>query len=172
MTHWHAIRTEPRQERAVAAALAERGFTFFLPMETDWRGKPPVLHMEPVIPGYVFVLVTKDADFAELHELEHVGGFVRYLGDDGVMWPMPLPAAEILRFQCDERAGLFDKTRHVKPPKYRPKKGARVQITGGDYYGFFAKVLAAPSKDRRKLLIEGFDPPRHKTLDVAHLAAA
>lgn len=172
MAQWYALRTESRQERAVAAGLAERGLTVFLPMETDWRGQPRVKHMEPILPGYVFVLMTCDNDFAEVHELEHVGGFVRYLGDDQIMWPMPFPTCDILRFQSDERAGLFDKTRNVAPPRYRPKKGSRVQITAGDYYGHFAKVISAPSKDRRKLAIEGFDPPRHKTLEVSQLAAA
>lgn len=172
MSQWYAIKTEPQRERQVAAGLAERHLTFFLPMETDWRGQPRVKHMEPVLPGYVFVLIGTDNDFAELHELEHVSGFVRYLRDDGILWPMPFPTGEIFRFQADERAGLFDKTRKVKPPKYRPKRGERVQITAGAYLGYFAKVLSSPAKDRRKLLIEGFDTPRHKTLDVGHLEAA
>lgn len=171
MSQWFAIRTATRRERQVAAGLAERGFTFFLPMSTDWSGQPRVKHMEPLLPGYVFVLC-EDKHFADLHGVEDVQGFVRYMRDDGLLWPVAFPAMEILRFQADERAGLFDKTRTVKPPKYRPKKGERVQITAGDYYGYFAKVLAAPNKDRRKLMIEGFDPPRHKTLDVAHLVAA
>lgn len=171
MTDWYAIRTASRQERHVAAGLAERGFTFFLPMETEWRGQPRVRNMEPLLPGYVFVLCQAN-DFADLHGIEHVAGLVRYYREDGLLWPMPFPGREILRFQMDERSGAFDRTQLVKPPRYRPKKGERVQITAGDYYGFFAKVLSSPAQDRRKLLIEGFGKPRHKTLDVAHLVAA
>jgi transcriptional antiterminator RfaH len=171
MTDWYAVRTATRQERVVAAGLAERGFSIFLPMETDWRGSPRVRHMEPLLPGYVFVLCDP-RNFADVHGIEGVTGFVRYMGNDGVLWPVPFPGMDVLRFQMDERDGAFDRTRNVKPPRYQPKKGERVQITAGTYLGFFAKVLSAPDKDRRKLLIEGFEKQRHKTLDIAHLVAA
>jgi len=172
MSRWYALCTEPRQERSVAVGLAERGFTFFLPMEMEWRGKPKVRHMDPLLPGYVFVVVTCDNDIADLHSLEHTQGFVRYMRDDGYLWPVAFPAAAILGLQMDERSGLFDRTRLIKAPKYQPRKGERVQIKAGTYQGFFARVLSAPSDARRKLLIEGLTPDRRKTLDVAHLAAA
>jgi transcription antitermination factor NusG len=171
MSQWYAIRTNSRQERTVAAGLAERGFTFFLPMETDWRGSPKVKNMEPLLPGYVFVYCG-DQEFADLHGLEGVNGVVRYMRDDGLLWPMPFPSAEILRFQIDERGGAFDRTRNVKPPRYNPKKGERVQITAGAYLGYFARVLSAPTSDRRRLMIEGFEKSRHRTENVGHLAAA
>lgn len=168
---WFAICTASQHEAEVAAELAGRGFTFFLPMETIWHGKPRVRHMTPLLPGYVFCLCDEE-DFADLHGLEGVIGIVRYLREDGVQWPLAFPAKDILGLQMEERAGAFDRTRHVKPPRYEPKRNARVRIKAGAYQGFFAKVLSAPSSARRKLLIEGFDPPRHKTLDVAHLEAA
>lgn len=168
---WYAIRTAAVHEASVAAVLAEHGWTFFLPMETDWRGKPKVRHMSPLLPGYVFVLCEADS-FADLHGIEGVQGFVRYMREDGLLWPVAFPGLAILGLQMDERAGTFDRTRLVKPPRYQPKKGERVQIKSGTYLGFFATVLSAPSDERRKLLIEGFETPRHKTLDVAHLVAA
>jgi transcription antitermination factor NusG len=140
-------------------------------MQTDWHGKPKVRHMTPLLPGYVFCLCSPD-DFADLHGMEGIAGLVRYMRDDGVLWPLAFPGKDILGLQTDERAGLFDRTRKVKAPRYQPKKGERVMIKAGTYQGFFAKVLAAPSSERRKILIEGFDPPRHKTLDVRHLEAA
>lgn len=168
---WFAVCTAPQGETLAAAGLAERGFTFFLPMEMDWRGTPRVRHMAPLLPGYVFVVCTED-DFADLHGIEGIQGLVRYLREDGVSWPLAFPAREILGLQMDERNGAFDRTRVTKAPRYQPKKGNRVRIKAGPYLGFFAKVLAAPSDVRRKVMIEGFDPPRHKTLDVAHLEAA
>lgn len=171
ISQWFCVTTAPRRERAVAAGLAERSFTFFLPMATDWRGKPRTRHMEPLLSGYVLVLCAEH-DLAELHGIEHVVGFVRYVREDGVRWPVAFPMKDVLGLQAEERAGAFDFTRNVKPPKYRPKKGDRVQITAGTYMGYFAKVLASPDADRRKLIVEGFDPPRRKTLDVGHLAAA
>jgi transcription antitermination factor NusG len=171
MSDWYALRVTPRQEASVAAVLAERGITFFLPMETIWHGSPRVKHMAPLLAGYVFVLCDT-GDFANLHGVEGVLNFVRYLREDGMTWPAPFPAREILGLQIEERRGLYDRTRNTKPPRYRPKKGERVQITAGTYLGFFATVLSAPTKDRRKLLIDGFGKARHKTLDVGHLVAA
>lgn len=171
MGQWYAIKTAARRERIVAAGLAERGFTFFLPMETTWSGSPQVQNMEPLLPGYVFVCCD-ERDFADLHGIEGAAGFVRYLRDDGLLWPAEFPSRAILGLQVDERAGLFDRTRTIKPPKYQPKRGTRVRIKAGPYLGFFAKVLSAPSSARRKVMIEGFDPPRHKTLDIDHLEAA
>jgi transcription antitermination factor NusG len=168
---WYALCAAPQRERQAAAGLAERGFTFFLPMEMEWRGKPRVQHMSPLLPGYVFALCGPE-DFADLHGIEGIQGFVRYLREDGAMWPLAFPASDILGLQMEERAGAFDRTRRVKAPRYQPKKGERVKIKAGTYLGFFAKVLAAPSGERRKIMIEGFDPPRHKTLDVRHLEAA
>ena len=171
MSEWFALRTATRRESTVAAGLAERDFTFFLPMETDWKGQPRVKHMEPLMPGYVFVLCDSDG-FANLHGIEGVQGFVRYMREDGLLWPAAFPGLAILGLQMDERAGVFDRTRTVKAPKYRPRSGARVQITAGTYLGYFAKVLAAAPNERFKLAVEGFEKMRHKTLDVAHLAAA
>lgn len=168
---WYAIRTATRRETVVAAGLAERRMTFFLPMETVWQGQPHVRHMTPLMPGYVFVLCAEE-DFANLHGIEGVQGFVRYMRDDGLLWPAAFPDAAILGLQIDERAGAFDRTRTVKPEPYRPMKGAIVEIQAGPYFGFLAKVLAAPQGGRAKLLIDGFEKPRRKTLDVAHLAAA
>lgn len=164
---WYALRVAAQQECVVAATLAERGLPTFVPFMRERRGAE--VFSGPLMPGYCFVLC-EPADFADLHGIEHVAGFVRLIREDGVAWPAAFPAKEVLRLQMDERAGVFDRTRDA--PKYRPKKGERVQIVAGDYYGFFAKVLAAPSSERRKLLIEGLEPPRHKTLDVAHMVAA
>jgi transcription antitermination factor NusG len=169
MTQWYALRTASRRERVVAANLAERGFPIFLPMETSWRG--PHRHMEPLMPGYVFALCEPE-DFANLHGIEGVQGFVRYIREDGIAWPAAFPATVILGLQIEERWGAFDATRQVKPPRYRPRKGDTVRIMAGTYYGFMAKVLAAPQGERCKLLIDGFEKARHRTEDVAHLTAA
>jgi transcription antitermination factor NusG len=170
---WYALSTAPRQERTVSAGLAERGYAFFLPMETVHQGSPPQLHMEPLWPGYVFVLCSPE-DFADVVGVETSPSFVRYVRADGVAWPVVFPAQVILGLQIQERAGAYDRTRDHRPPAFRPRKGDAVLITAGDYYGFVATVLATPQGDRCKLLIqhESFSAPRNRTEDVAHLTAA
>jgi transcription antitermination factor NusG len=168
---WYAVTVLPRRERAVAASIAERHFPIFLPMQTEWRGSGR--HMEPLMPSYVFVLC-EPGDFAEIHGIEGVCGFVRYIRDDGIAWPIPLPSIAILGLQIEERAGTYDYTQQVRQPRYKPRKGEQVRITAGDYYGFVATVLATPQGDRCKLMIqhETFEAPRRRTEDVAHLTAA
>lgn len=170
MSNWYAVRTVSAKERKVALLLSERGFSIFLPMETDYRGQPRQRHMEPLMPGYVFVLCDWE-DFAEIHGVEGASGFVRYMRDDGVAWPAPFPLKAILGLQIEERAGLFDKTRSQKPKRYHPKKGEQVQIIAGPYYQFVAKVLSV-NGTTAKLMIEGFDKPRRKSIDIAHMQAA
>jgi transcription antitermination factor NusG len=167
---WYAIRTLAQREHQAAAGLAERGFTTFIPMATEWRGKPRQRVNEPVLPGYVFVLCDPD-DFADLHGVDGNLGFVRYQREDGAAWPRVFPLGLILELQISERSGVFDNTRTVRY-RYVPRKGEQVKITAGPYYGFVAKVLATPRGDRCKLLIECFGNPRRRTEDVVHLTAA
>lgn len=168
---WYALCTGPQQERRVAASVAERGYSFFLPMETEWDDAAHTQRtMRPVFRGYVFVLCELQ-DLADLHGIEGVTGLFRYLRDGGLLWPRDFPAGEILALQIDERAGVFDYTCAVKP-RYRPKKGEHVRITAGPYFNHVAKVLATPRGRRVKLLIEGFDKPRYRTEEVGHLIAA
>jgi transcription antitermination factor NusG len=171
MSEWYALCTGPQQERRVAAGVAEREFSFFLPMETIWADTRRAQRtMRPVFRGYVFVLCDL-TDLAALHGIEGVTGLFRYLRDDGLLWPRDFPAGVILGLQIDERAGAFDATRDQKP-QFKPKKGERVKIAAGPYFNFFAKVLATPRGKRVQLLVEGFDKPRHRTEDVEHLSAA
>lgn len=168
--NWYAIRARGAQERTAAVTLIECGFTVFLPMGAYWRGSPRVKHHEPLMPGYVFVRCEPE-DFADIHGLEGIQGFVRYYREDGAMWPIPLPDREILKVQVEERAGVYDYTRD-KRVRYRPRKGEMVKITAGPYLGFIAKVLATPRGDRAKLLVEGFDAPRNRTEDIRYLTEA
>jgi transcription antitermination factor NusG len=165
---WYAIRTLAQREHVSAAGLAERGFTTFIPMAAEWRGRPRQRVNEPVLPGYVFVLCNPQ-DFAELHGVDGNLGFVRYQREDGAAWPRAFPLEMILELQIAERSGLFDSTRTIRH-RYVPRKGERVKITAGPYYGFVAKVLATPRGERCKLLIEGFEIPRRRTEDIVHLS--
>jgi transcription antitermination factor NusG len=171
MTDWYAVCTTTSAERRVGAALAERLYPVFLPMETHWSvepGRAKERRCDPLLPGYLFVLCEPE-DFAEISGIEDVRGFVRYVRNDGVLWPYILPSAAILGLQMDERSGVFDDTVQVR---YKPRKGERVKITAGPYFNYVAKVLETPRGKRVQLLIEGFDPPRHRKEALAHLAAA
>lgn len=171
MTNWYAIRTTTRRERQVGAALAERLYPVFLPMETSWHvepGRPKERRCEPLMPGYLFVLCEPE-DFAEIVGVEDVGGFVRYVRDDGQLWPIAFPPHVILGLQIDERAGIFDSTVNTV---YRPRKGETVKITAGPYFNYVARVLETPRGKRVQLMIMGFDPPRHRKEELRHLAAA
>lgn len=174
MSEWYCLRIDTNCEFKVAAFLAERRFTWYLPLETRWHTPPYNRKREPrdfpLWAGHLFVLVDEDRQFAELLAVEGVQQFVRVVRADGVAWPLVFPAGVMLRLQADEYAGLFDETRQTKV-RYQPKKGDRVQVTAGIWLKFFARVLSTPRGERVHVMIEG-PFGRGEALDVRHVRPA
>lgn len=184
MSQWYAVRTATRREFAALAGLLERKFAVFMPMQTRWsalwRGRrEPV--SSPLLPGYLFVLCELDGPVRLspgvtttqarlILDTEGVSCFVEATGADGIDRPIAFPHKDVHRFQAEERAGVFDYTK-VRRAAYRPKKGARVRIHAGAYYGYFAKVLATPKGERAHVMTEG-PGARGVTVDVKNLSAA
>jgi hypothetical protein len=53
---WHAVQTRPRHEKEVAADLAEKGVSAFLPIvaeQRQWSDRRRLIHM-PLFTRYVF----------------------------------------------------------------------------------------------------------------------
>lgn len=171
-SQWYAVRTATRRERQALAALSERGFTAFLPMETRIRQTSFTREVvdTPLFPGYMFVLC-REEDFRPILDVEGVHAFVCQSRADGEPTPAPFPAAAILGLQIEERSGMFDRTRKKKIP-YRPKKGEKVKITAGTWMGFIAEVLNTPRGQRAHVMVEAFGRRRGMTVEVDHLAAA
>lgn len=171
MSQWYAVRTATRREALAADGLAEHGFTVFLPLEKRWslirrRGKEAV--ERPLIPGYLFVLCERD-DEEEINGHEAVHAVVTCSCEDGRVRPIAFPAKAIIDLQADERAGLFDYTRHTRAA-YKPRKGDRVKVVAGTWLNFIGKVLATPRGERAHVMIEG-PFGRGVTLENEHIQA-
>lgn len=153
---WYAVRTATRQEAKVVASLQERGLEVFMPARARWRQtRSAKVRVEVALfTGYMFILCSP-AEFYEIRATEGVHQFVRIMGDDGEFAPMPFPAEAIGDIMLRQDLGEFDETRS-KPQRYSPRKGDRVMVTGGKWYGYLAEVLSlAPNKRSAKVRIEG-----------------
>src|SRR4030042_5452496 len=53
--HWYTVRTKPRAEQQVEAALTRKGLTVYLPMGKGARVNPRARPITPLFPGYLFV---------------------------------------------------------------------------------------------------------------------
>ena len=173
MSQWYAVRTASGREFTALAGLVERGFAVFMPMQRRWRllsrGKPNESVDRPLIPGYLFVLCEPE-DFAAISDLEAVHAFVTYTCEDEIARPIAFPLVVILGLQADERAGVFDYTKHTRV-KYRPKKGDRVKVKAGTWLSFIGKVLETPRGERAHVMLEG-PFGRGMVLDLDHIEAA
>lgn len=173
-SQWFALRTSSRREWSVASMLEDRKVTVWLPVETRWgtrRGIPVRTRIDsPLLPSYLFVL-TPETALAEVRKLEGIHEVVGCYDEDGETRPLAIPAAFILGMQIEEASGVYDRTRRVKPPPYRPKKGARVKATCGPYLGFLGRVLDTP-KDKRALVMMDDPLARGVTIPVDYLTAA
>ena len=169
VSSWYVVRTATRREDTALEGLQAAGLTVWLPMEVRWghRFRAPMREpmRRPLFPGYLFVLCPA-SDLAAVWEVDGVHAVVSIETADGPR-PMAVPVDVMLALQSEEREGLFDYTRTVRPV-YRPKKGEKVRVMAGTYMNFLAKVLATPRGQRAHLMIEG-PFGRGKVVDIRHL---
>lgn len=169
---WWVVRTATRREMTALASLQDLGFTVYLPVERRWvhafRSPTREAVDRPLFPGYLFVLAPEHA----LGPVWDADGVHTVVCIDTVKGPRPMavPIKAVLELQTEEREGLFDSTRSVRPV-YRPKKGHSVKITAGPWMNFLAKVLATPRGQRAQVMVEG-PYGRGVVVDIKHLKQA
>jgi transcriptional antiterminator RfaH len=145
--HWYTVRTKPRAERQVQAALTRKGLTVYLPMVKVARVNPRARPIMPLFPGYLFV----QADLEQVGQSAinwaiGVASLVSFGGE-----PAMVPEAVIQHIQSRvaevQASGTFGLG--------RLHKGDHVRITGGplrDLDAVFDQPLSA--KGRARVLIE------------------
>lgn len=168
---WYVIRTRPLAEHRVAAALAEKGFEHYLPVETHWRprlrARPRARVTKPLFVGYLFVDLDEEAP--AFHRVHAMDGFDSFIGA-GV--PRTVPDHLINDLRAIEAQGAFDQTR--KPTRsrrdYRP--GQPVKIVAGVLKGHNASVIEILGRKNVRVLFSLFGREGDAIIDVADLAAA
>jgi transcription antitermination factor NusG len=131
---WFAVQTKPRHEKRVAAELAEKGITVFLPLvsalhqSTDRRREVTL----PLFTNYTFVRI--DGERNPRVSVLRTNGVVGFVGMQGR--PVPIPDEQINAVQTILREGI--------PFSLHPflNVGRKVRIRGGCLDGIQGVILA------------------------------
>lgn len=163
MTTYLILRSATRQEPKAVRSLKEAGYNAYCPERTVRdhlaRDKTATRQMS-LFPGYLFV--EKDDRYGDLcgqvfdQGLSGVHAFLWVHGSHQKR-PATVPGRLVDELRAAQEAGAFDDS---KPkPKWRPKKGQRVQIAQGPFSGFSGEVMeviGAKGDARVRVLMEMF----------------
>ncbi len=160
---WLLLRTKPKQERAVSAALEGRGIEAYCPrvLEPRTHRRAPVGPV-PLFPSYVFAYGAARDHFRTIHFCAGAAGIVRF-GDY-------LAAVEEefigeLRRRSAETGHLV-----FRDVRVAPRAGSRVRIASGPLLGYEGLVERyLPARDRVRILLLLVGGTRRVELDARHV---
>lgn len=137
---WYLVQCKPRQDERAEANLDRQGYEYFRPLcrrERLVRGTLQV-QSESLFPGYLFIRLAADANWAPLRSTRGVSRLVGFGG-------MPLSIADEL---------IAELQRRVQPaPQPVLQPGDRVCITTGSFAELDAIFLAMDGEERVVLLM-------------------
>jgi transcription antitermination factor NusG len=139
---WFALQVRSRHEKAVSAALQNKGFAQFLPVYRSrrrWTQRIAEIEL-PLFPGYVFCSFDPTERRVPIMTTPGVMGIVGFAGK-----PVPLEDSEINAIQRVLRTGVA-----AEPWKHTPS-GQRVRIEHGALAGLEG-IFVEVKKNNRLLL--------------------
>ena len=160
---WYLAQLRPNAAHIARAHLARQGFGVFCPTQTETRRRGVrFVEVEALLfPGYLFV--TFDPSAAPWRAINSTRGMSRLVAFGGAApSPLPDPLIRGLMARCDG-------TGHLLPPA-RLEPGDHVQVLGGPFADFVARVeaMAAPTRVWVLLDILGRDTRVAIDLDRLH----
>ena len=163
---WLLLRTKPKQERAVSAALEGRGIRAYCPRVLEPRTHPraPVGPV-PLFPSYVFGYCAVRDRFQAMHFCAGAAGVVRF-GD----YVAAVEDEFIERLR--EREGT---TGHLvfRDVRKAPRQGSRVRVLSGPFSGYEGLVERyLPSQDRIRILLMLVGGTRRVEIEARYLRCA
>ena len=120
--NWHAIYTNPRSEKKVAARLVEKGVEVYCPLNKvrrKWSDRYKVVE-EPLFKSYVFVCIVPE-DQLKVRMVEGVVNFVYTMGKPAV----------IRQKEIDLIRKFLKEYEEVQAAPVSLSKGTKVRITSG-----------------------------------------
>lgn len=166
---WYAVQVKRYQERRVARYLAMKPIATYLPLIESIRRRDGIrgpVRLEPLFPGYLFVLMQSLDDSPGLwHLVRWTPGVRRILGIEGT--PVPMPAGAIEAIQARTRELGF-----VRPCiQFVP--GTRVRIRSGPLHGLEGVFDRPMSRGGRvRVLLELLGQMRRAEVDELDLESA
>ena len=137
---WYLVQCKPRQDERAEENLDRQGYESFRPLcrrERLVRGALQ-LQNESLFPGYLFIRLAADANWAPLRSTRGVSRLVSFGG-------MPMPVADELVAELQRRI------QPAAPSVLQP--GDRVCITAGSFAELDAIFLAMDGEERVVLLM-------------------
>ena len=143
---WFAVHTRARCEKFVQRALAKKSIHAYVPLSRVLRRyvRSTRLTEKPIIPGYVFVKITK-TDYVPVLETENAVGFVRF---DKDLLAIPEAEIDLLR-----RNAMEDGLEMTAVPGLLAE-GDPVEISGGALTGLRGYIVKTAGKRRFPVSLE------------------
>ncbi|MFG0631985.1 transcription/translation regulatory transformer protein RfaH [Pseudomonas sp. xss_2] len=155
---WFLVQCKPRQDQRAEENLKRQGYECALlrcRRERLERGKLQV-KLEPLFPGYLFIQMTDESNWAPLRSTRGVSHVVSFGGQ-------PLPVSAELVAHLRHRAEIEITTRY--------KVGDNVRITNGSFAAFDAVFVEMDGEDRAHLLIRLLSRQQQISVALADITA-
>ena len=153
---WHIVYTRPRSEKKLAAALAKKHISSYLPIlrvKRKWSDRFKWTE-RPAFDSYVFVLIAEQSKFLEVLRIPYAVRFVEYGGELATLSDNDI---DIIRISTEEFAdSLIIRDATIFAP------GDKVRIKLGPFAG---KEAIVEKHQGKSLLLVSF-PALNKTLQV------
>lgn len=164
---WYAIKAKPLAEARLVKDLVRLKLDTYRPMSTHYLRKRSgkVKVKRPIFAGYVFVCCSIADHYEAVRKLDGFGRFVHRAGTDN---PFRFPDLKIGDLMMRQRFGEFDEEK-PKEGQYQPKKGDRVLVVAGKWYGYFAEVLGIVSK-KKQARVKFDEGGAEKDVQISQLA--
>ena len=141
---WYVFYTRIRAEELAGEAVAQLGYSVFVPFERCFRRLPSGKTQRikrALFPRYGFVAFDIHQNWPAILAADGVMDVLRNNGN-----PVSIPRRCVDSLKLADSCGLLDRT---KPPR----AGIPVEVIGGPFSGFIGKVIRARTGDRIDVLL-------------------
>lgn len=158
---WYLLHTKPRNERRVLTNLRQGAVESCCPRARVQRARRGAVKsvVEPLFPGYVFVLIDLYRDYHMINNTRGVARLVSF----GAAEPKPVARSVVEAFKIS----AHDRDDELPLISELPKAGSSVRITGGPLKGVEAIFRCAKGTDRAVLLISLLSKQHEVEVDLA-----
>jgi transcriptional antiterminator RfaH len=142
---WYVFYTRIRAEERAGEAVAELGFSVFVPFERRFQRLPSGKTRRikaALFPRYGFVAFDLYQNWPAILAADGIMDLLRNQGD-----PIAVPTRAVDSLKLADRCGLLDRT---KPPRI----GIDVEVVSGPFAGFIGRVLRCRTGDRIDVLLK------------------
>lgn len=153
---WYLVHCKPRQDERAEEHLARQGYAYYRPQiqcERLLRGRRQTV-VESLFPGYLFIQLNPDDNWAPLRSTRGVNRLVSFGG-----YPLEVPQT------------LMDSLRQrtLTEPKPLLQPGDRVRIVNGSFADVEAIFLSMDGEERVFLLMHMLNREQRLSLPLASL---